>query len=814
MKIGNWKKGSLVSSLLLLGIVGFIVFARSSATLAQESTTYVREVRVLEAEQTGATNPIGLAYSPQGETFHVLEGAFPGQFQAEQLELVNLTGFGDRAGATHLALTLDNRRNVAFDARFNRILLFDSASNSLIAVGERADGVLDAAEVLDVGAPHVGLRDPRGMAVDPSSGAVYILDASGPSILRVVPDNTGRFDQGSVSMVDLRARSIQEARALALDPTTGHLYFFSSGEKRLYEVTASGETLAVREYLDFELREPQAMTFAPSGDQTDDPAQMSLYVVDNGSGDGRSSRIMELTFAEPLISPENLVAATLVRVTDMSQLSPPSPDSSGVAFIPHTGRLIVSDGEVNEIASLFTGDNLFDVTLAGSLVDTLTTIAYSDEPTGIDVNPANRHLFTSDDTGTRQVYELNPGPDGRYNTSDDIVTSIKTADFGSSDPEGVTFSPEGPGVLYVMDGVNREVYRVAPGANGVFDGVPPSGDDQSSHFDTLGFGLDDPEGIVYNPNNGHLYGVGKPSGTVFEFTTSGVLVDTIDISGASPRKPAGLALAPGSENPGQLNLYVVARGVDNNSDPNENDGMMYEFSIGLGTGSPTNTPVPPTATNTPVPPTATHTPTNTPVPPTATNTPTNTPLPATATNTPNLPTATNTPTNTPLPATVTNTPTNTPLPPTATNTPLPTVTNTPTNTPLPATATNTPTATPTNTPTNTPAPPTPTPTNTPGSGSITLSAIADARVMDNRPDVNFGTWDRLDVHYPGVHSYIRFSVSGLTGDVQSAVMRLFAINSSQDGPAVYGTDNSWTELGITWNNRPAPTTGVIADVGS
>jgi len=70
-------------------------------------------------------------------------------------------------------------------------------------------------------------------------------------------------------------------------------------------------------------------------------------------------------------------------------------------------------------------------------------------------------------------------------------------------------------------------------------------------------------------------------------------------------------------------------------------------TCGSGGGTPTDTPVPPTATNTPIPPTATATatacngacPTDTPVPPTATAT--NTAVPPTATNT-SVPTATST----------------------------------------------------------------------------------------------------------------------------------------------------------------------------
>ena len=162
------------------------------------------------------------------------------------------------------------------------------------------------------------------------------------------------------------------------------------------------------------------------------------------------------------------------------------------------------------------------------------------------------------------------------------------------------------------------------------------------------------------------------------------------------------------------------------------------------------------------------------------------------------------PTNTPLPtATPTFTPTNTALF-TATPTSTPTIgpSPTPSNT---LTATSTPSAT--STPANTP-----TPTNTPISSVITFVPVADSRVMQVSPDTNDGTLGRLDVDSPGEESYIRFSVSGVTGTVQNATLRLFVTNGSSNGPSIYATDNSWTETGITWNNRPAPTTGALANV--
>jgi hypothetical protein len=260
-------------------------------------------------------------------------------------------------------------------------------------------------------------------------------------------------------------------------------------------------------------------------------------------------------------------------------------------------------------------------------------------------------LFISDDTGIRGVYEVNPGPDGRYDTADDTVTFFSTTAFDNRDPEGIAYASDGSGALYISDDVNNEIYRVAPGANGVFDGVLPTGDDQVTHFDTAGFGLNDPQGLAFDAINGTLYAVGKPASMLFEMTTAGALVRTIDISAASAREPAGLAFAPASQNPAELNLYIVDRGVDNDTNPDENDGKVYEMSLGLFIGSPTQTPLPtktptaaPTATDTPLPtntPTSTSTPTNTPLP---TNTATSTPLPPTNTPTPiNTPVATNTP---------------------------------------------------------------------------------------------------------------------------------------------------------------------------
>jgi DNA-binding beta-propeller fold protein YncE len=272
--------------------------------------------------------------------------------------------------------------------------------------------------------------------------------------------------------------------------------------------------------------------------------------------------------------PNNVVAATFVGTTETSQYTPPSPDPSGIAYAAHLNSLVIADGEVDEM-TIYAGVNMFETTLSHSPTRTWTTIPITDEPTGVTYNPANRHLFLSDDD-EKEVYELDPGPDGQYSTSDDLLTHFDTEIFGSTDPEGLAFDVH-QGVLFIVDGENERIYRVSPGANGMFDGVAPGGDDQLTSFDTQVHGLTDPEGIAYDSDRGYLYVVGRPKDRIFQLSTDGALLGTIDISPVAAIKPAGLEyVRAGSSVP---MLYLVDRGLDNNSAPHENDGKLYQFAL-------------------------------------------------------------------------------------------------------------------------------------------------------------------------------------------------------------------------------------------
>ncbi len=267
-----------------------------------------------------------------------------------------------------------------------------------------------------------------------------------------------------------------------------------------------------------------------------------------------------------------MTTASLVRVIETSGFSPASPDPAGIAYISTTNSLLISDSEVNEMPSLFTGKNLFQTTLSGNLIATGGTLSYSSEPTGLAFNPLNGHLFISDDD-RRRVFEVNLGNDGVYGTADDrLIRSIDATTFGGSgvDAEGLAFAPD-LGTIFVVDGVNSEVYQITTSGQKV------------SQFDTARLGLLDPEGIEYDPRTGYLYIIGQPPNSLFVTRVDGTLVEVINLPSVGLVKPAGLAMGPSSTDPTKFSIYIADRGIDNNENPNENDGRVYEFVLGGST---------------------------------------------------------------------------------------------------------------------------------------------------------------------------------------------------------------------------------------
>jgi len=264
----------------------------------------------------------------------------------------------------------------------------------------------------------------------------------------------------------------------------------------------------------------------------------------------------------------------VVHTVETSLWSPPSPDPLGITYRPDTGELLTCDSEVEETA-IFAGTNLWAHSVSGVVSSTATTTGYSNEPTGIAFDPAGGRLWISDDIRDL-ILEVGLGPDGSLGTLDDEIGELDGyTDAGCEDLEDVAYDPLG-GRLFVAGGDGREICTIERGPNGSFDGALPSGDDLVSTWSVAAWGIQNPEGIVYDPIENTLVVADNRNPDLYELTPDGILLRKIDVTFPPGTRPSGIAIAPGTPSPFLRSYYVTDARLDNGGDPYENDGRIFE----------------------------------------------------------------------------------------------------------------------------------------------------------------------------------------------------------------------------------------------
>lgn len=598
---------------ILMALCLFV--ASGGQTQSRTTTTELWAVRQFGDGRAEIGFPFALVYSPSIEMFFAAPVENPEGVTGDSVALVAFDFYGDAVHSIQAQLLPVDPINVAYDPRTGSLFYLEHDPAVLNVTSLELRDIRRDATAVQVNVEHLNLQEAKGMTVDADRGRLFILDGAARKIVVLETDRHAAsmalaIKNARISYINLGGLETEGLRGIAFNPADGRLYTLDVDGRTLYQLDDLGRVVAKFELEEFGLENPQGFVFAPSGDLTDEPTRMSAYIADAGR-DG-TGKIIEIAFGESLSrsSVALITVAPLVQIIDASQFEPPSPDTAGVAFISDEDRLVMSDSEVNEMP-IYQDANIFISSPQGVLQDVFNTLDFSKEPTGVAYKPDGKRLFISDDSAD-EVFELGAGPDGVFGTSDDEWTSFDTRAFNSLDPEGIAYE----GVedrLFIADGVNSEIYEVRPGPNGVFDGI----DDVVTQFDTERLGVRDPEGITFNPDTGNLYVVGRPEEMVLEVTTMGEVVQFIDISEAEPRKSAGLGYGRRSSEPSLMSLYVAERGVDNDSNPNENDGKVYELGLDIAassatpTSTPTSTPTP-TVTSTPTP---RNTPTATPIVP-------------------------------------------------------------------------------------------------------------------------------------------------------------------------------------------------------
>jgi hypothetical protein len=551
---------------MLMGSARITPTALSTAAAAAPipAAQPVREVRTTATGDFGLHHPAGVTYVPATNELLVAE-AGDGVTSVLRLDMHEGSAGTFELPAPAMASTL------AYDATSDEVTTV-AAGDVVAAPG--AELRTDRATVRRGAVQQLALRDPRGATFDAASGTWYVLDAGNRGVV-VLPKGSAAQDAARIPLGHLGAGRLS---GLAFNAEDDLLYVGAPDARLVHGLDENGTVHKTYSLASLPLRDPVAMTFAPSADPTDAEETRHLFVADAGD-DQTSGGVTEITLAPAPALAVATETATLVRRIDTSQFNPASPDPSGVTYIPARDRLMVVDSEVDETTGAgYHGVNLWQLTRTGTVTDTGTTFpAYSREPTGLAFDPATNTLFISDDSA-RGVHAVKPGADGRYGTPDDTRTFVDAAAYGSDDTEDPAFDTVSRH-LYFSDAIGAEIFRIDP-VNGVFG----DGNDVMTHFDVGQFGVNDAEGLAYDPARNTLLVGDRPSRRIYEVTKAGALVRIIDASGtAGLSLLSGLGVAPASNNTGQLNYWIVDRAVDNGANPNENDGKLFEVTLGTAT---------------------------------------------------------------------------------------------------------------------------------------------------------------------------------------------------------------------------------------
>ena len=111
-----------------------------------------------------------------------------------------------------------------------------------------------------------------------------------------------------------------------------------------------------------------------------------------------------------------------------------------------------------------------------------------------------------------------------------------------------------------------------------------------------------------------------------------------------------------------------------------------------------------------------------------------------------------------------------------------------------------------------------------GLPQVTVIVAEDAYVKSSTPTTSFGTAAALRVRLSTseiLYSYLKFNVTGVTGPVQTAKLRVYCSDAGPDGGGVYavsnnflGTSTPWVQSTLTWNNAPAISGSPLSSVAA
>lgn len=277
----------------------FFLLSASFTTqlLADITTDELYHIRTLETDDFfDGVNLNGIVFPPYADTLLTLNKSESGASVLEQITSVRNPG-----NPENRLWQMAEPLNITYDSDSGTLLLFSkSAGNTFIEKSDKNNQIFQTIE--RVNSKKFGIEKPVGAAFDPRTGALFILDQIGPRIVRINPDplagtaEASLLGKGQVLKYLVTVDEQEDLKGLAIHPLNGQLYTVNTSTRQLNIIDNNGELVHAGDFPDSHPFLPEALVFAPSLDQTDDPARIHLFIASVG---GRSGQVNEWSLTSP-----------------------------------------------------------------------------------------------------------------------------------------------------------------------------------------------------------------------------------------------------------------------------------------------------------------------------------------------------------------------------------------------------------------------------------------------------------------------------------------------------------------------------------
>ncbi len=268
--------------LLLAAIIATLILPSiHSVVSAQKADSPWYEVRSIFTNEYGLASPKGLAYSPVADAFLAWD-----QFGAVK----GITMREDPLDTQGLQISAEDFHDIAFNGKTNSLFVLNKKYTQLNEFSVNSKGLPQSAA--GPSKKHemeaLSLQAVQGITFDPDNGFLYLLDKQGTQLVTVKPDAASKYDGSAavrerrVTRVDLSGLGFPAMQGIAFNPSNGHIYLSDPLGRKVYEITKSGQEISVFDLSSLNLTNPQTLLFAPSGDGTDDPLKLNLFIMDSG----------------------------------------------------------------------------------------------------------------------------------------------------------------------------------------------------------------------------------------------------------------------------------------------------------------------------------------------------------------------------------------------------------------------------------------------------------------------------------------------------------------------------------------------------